>query len=171
MNAILCSRGKGGGCRAVTIGEEGLRGGSAPSNVAPQGHSEADAPSVLSPNSVAVLTPEPPAVYWPPARTERSPNLVAIPANTPPERCTGAKCRARKEGPALIFKVKHPKTGNMTPAAVADMITLAKDGALVPTGAFGPYIDAAPGREPIMKDGMGYNHFIDCPDSAAFKRK
>jgi hypothetical protein len=163
MNGILCMGG-GRGCVPVTISESGE--GTAGVALSATKRTVADAAATSLP-----ADPEPPASYWPPAKTERSPNLVPIPADTNPERCTGAKCNARKEGPALIFKVKHPKTGNLTPAAIEPYITLPKDGAVVPTGAFGPYLDAAPGRESIKRAGMGYSHFIDCPDSAAFKRK
>jgi hypothetical protein len=157
MNGILCM-GRGRGCVPVTISDSGE--GTAVEAL-PERARTADGVHRPSSDIHSSADPEPPASYWPPPRTDRSPNLVVIPANTPAERCTGIKCRARKEGAATIYKVLHPKTGNLTPAAVSDTITLAKDGAVVPTGAFAPYLDAAPGRETIMRAGMGYSHFIE----------
>lgn len=107
--------------------------------------------------------PPPPADYWPPARGPRSPTLVRIPRDTPMELCAEPTCRKR------IWKVKHPKTGKLTPAAVEETITLA-DGEVVPTGAFAPYLDASPSRATLPIDGLGYSHFIDCPASKHFRR-
>lgn len=102
-----------------------------------------------------------PGATWPPGpRSDRSPNLVIIPAATEPEKCTGCS--------ATIYKVKHPKTEKLTPAAVAEAITLA-DGAAVFTGAFAPFIDASRGGA-VRRDGIGYSHFIDCPKAAEFRK-
>jgi hypothetical protein len=173
MNGIICFGGKRG-CVPVTIGEGGAvetlpererdaTGTHLPaSGVISAASSESDDEPKLSP--MKPFHPEPPAPYWPPARVARSPNLVRIPAGTPAEKCAGATCKG-----ARIYKVKHPKTGKLTPAAVAETLKLT-DGVIVPTGAFAPYLDAAPGRATIERDGIGYSHFIDCPDSKAFKR-
>lgn len=155
MRAIVCSRGKGGGCKVINT----------PDALDFDGPPDLEAAEEPKLSPIKPFHPEPPASYWPPARVARSPNLVRIPAATLAENCTGAHCKAR------IYKVEHPKTGKLTPAAVAETIKLPKDGAIVPTGAFAPYLDAAPGRETIERDGMGYSHFIDCPDAPSFKRK
>lgn len=173
MNGILCFGGKRG-CVPVSVPDLG------PPD-APDAHArrEAAAKLALAESDEALdasegepklsplppFHPEPPSPFWPPARVARSPNLVRIPAGTPAEKCTGKTC-----GGARIYKVKHPKTGKLTPAAVAETIKLT-DGVIVPTGAFAPYLDGAPGRATIERDGMGYSHFIDCPDSKSFQRK
>lgn len=108
--------------------------------------------------------PQPPSDYWPPPRTARSPNLVKIPSGTVQELCADQSCRKR------IWKVKHPTTGKLTPAAVEETITLS-DGVVVPTGAFPPYLNAAPGRATLPMDGLGYSHFIDCPSSKHFRKR
>lgn len=108
--------------------------------------------------------PEPPADYWPPPRSARSPALVKIPAGTERQYCKDESCRK------AIWMVTHPKTGKPTPAACESEIELT-DGTKVGTGAFPPYLNAAPGRETLPMDGLGYSHFIDCPSRREFRRK
>jgi hypothetical protein len=152
MNGIICFGRKRGGCVPINIPDLG----------------PPDAPDALAKREEAAQMsldlPKSPAPNGPPPRVARSPNLVEIPAGTERVRCTGATCKA------MVYPITHPKTGNPTRAAVEETIKL-KDGVIVPTGAFAPYLDAGPGRETIKRPGLGYSHFIDCPDAPSFKRK
>lgn len=155
MKAILCGS---FGCKVVQYTEQQLE--HAHQEHYPE-HYQGKLPLTEQPATTPGCEPVPPCEL--PARGARSPNLVKIPSGTPREYCKDPKC-----GKA-IWKVKHPKTGKPTPAACEPTVTLT-DGTVVGTGAFPPYLDAAPGRDTLNIDGLGYSHFIDCPSSKAFRR-